>query len=165
MEKNLKNIEIYTDGACSYNPGPGGWGCVLIYNENKKQLSGFEENTTNNRMEMFAIIKALSELNQSCNINLYSDSAYVVNAFNENWIENWISKNWKTSNNKEVKNVDLWKDLLKLVKMHNISWHKVKGHSDNKYNNICDKLARGEVDKWLQQHPDFQPPVQNELDD
>ena len=147
----MKNVEIYTDGACSYNPGPGGWGVVLIYKGIEKRLSGFEDNTTNNRMELLAVIKALEELKEKCNVSLYSDSAYVVNAFLENWIEDWILKDWKTSNKKEVKNVDLWKKLYDLTKKHKITWFKVKGHADNKYNNICDSLARGEVEKFENQ--------------
>lgn len=157
MEKAKKEIEIYTDGACSYNPGPGGWGCVLIYKNIEKQFSGFDECTTNNRMEMMAVIKALKQLKEPCKINLYSDSAYVVNAFLQNWIDNWIKSDWKVSKKKPVKNVDLWKEMLELIKPHDITFIKVKGHADNKYNNICDKLARGEVDKWLEMHPDFVP--------
>ena len=104
---------------------------------------------------MTAVIKALQQLKQPCKINLYSDSAYVVNAFQQNWVENWIKSNWKGTNKKPVKNVDLWQELLLLISHHDITFIKVKGHADNKYNNICDKLARGEVDKWLADHPDF----------
>ena len=151
----MKEVVIYTDGACSYNPGPGGWGCVLIYKGVEKQLSGFCENTTNNRMEMLAIIKALEQLKEPCKIDIYSDSAYVVNAFLQNWIEDWIKKGWKTSNKKEVKNIDLWQKIIEFTNIHQIVWHKVKGHSDNEYNNLCDKLATTEVENWINSHPEF----------
>ena len=151
----MKEVVIYTDGACSYNPGPGGWGCVLIYKGVEKQLSGFCENTTNNRMEMLAIIKALEQLKEPCKIDIYSDSAYVVNAFLQNWIEDWIKKGWKTSNKKEVKNIDLLQKIIEFTNIHQIVWHKVKGHSDNEYNNLCDKLATTEVENWINSHPEF----------
>lgn len=143
----MKSIEIYTDGACSCNPGPGGWGAVLLYKGQEKQLSGFEDNTTNNRMELLAVIKALEELKEPCNVMLYSDSAYVVNAFLQNWIIEWQMNNWRTANRKEVKNIDLWQKLVNFTKIHNITFNKVKGHADNKYNNICDSLARSEIEK------------------
>ena len=145
----MKKVTIYTDGACSFNPGPGGWGCVLLYNNIEKSFSGFEKETTNNRMEMQAVIEALSRLKEHCEIDLYSDSAYIVNAFQNNWIDSWQKKNWKTSDNKEVKNIDLWLKILELSSKHKINWFKVKGHADNVYNNKCDTLARGEVDKYL----------------
>ncbi len=143
----MKTVEIYTDGACSYNPGPGGWGAVLIYNGKEKQLSGFEDNTTNNRMELMAVIRALDELKEPCNVMLYSDSAYVVNAFQQNWIEDWQIRSWRTAGKKAVKNVDLWQKLIEYTKTHNITFNKVKGHSTDKYNNICDSLARTEIEK------------------
>ncbi len=145
----MKSVIIYTDGACSGNPGPGGWGCVLIYNGIEKQFSGFQNDTTNNRMEMQAVIEALSRLKEPCNIDLYSDSAYVVNAFLQDWVTNWVHNSWRTADKKPVKNDDLWKQLLSLTSIHQIKWHKVKGHADDKYNNICDRLARGEVDNFL----------------
>ncbi|MBQ9785871.1 MAG: ribonuclease HI, partial [Clostridia bacterium] len=128
---------------------------VLIYKGVEKQLSGFCENTTNNRMEMLAIIKALEQLKEPCKIDIYSDSAYVVNAFLQNWIEDWIKKGWKTSNKKEVKNIDLWQKIIEFTNIHQIVWHKVKGHSDNEYNNLCDKLATTEVENWINSHPEF----------
>ena len=143
----MKTVEIYTDGACSYNPGPGGWGVVLLYGGHEKQMSGYCSETTNNRMELLAVIKGLEQLKEECKVLLYSDSAYVVNAFEKKWIDDWSQKNWKTSGNKEVKNIDLWKELFILSKKHDITWVKVKGHADNKYNNICDMLARSEVEK------------------
>ena len=147
MKKEMKTVEIYTDGACSCNPGPGGWGAVLIYNGKEKRLSGFEDNTTNNRMELLAVIQALNKLKEPCNVTLYSDSAYVVNAFEQNWIEDWQIRNWRTAGKKEVKNIDLWQKLLEYTKTHNITFNKVKGHSTNLYNNICDSLARSEIEK------------------
>ena len=143
----MKKVEIYTDGACSGNPGAGGWGAVLIYNNKEKEISGFCDNTTNNRMEQTAVIEALKLLKENCEINIYSDSAYVCNAFNNGWIENWILNNWKTSSKKAVLNVDLWEELLELLKNHKYTFIKVKGHADNEYNNRCDKLATGEIAK------------------
>ncbi|MGF7397146.1 ribonuclease HI [Thermoanaerobacterium thermosaccharolyticum] len=144
---NIPEIDIYTDGACSGNPGPGGWGAVLIYNDIKKEISGYEENTTNNRMELTAVIKALSLLKRSCKINLYSDSSYLINAFNQKWIENWQKRGWLKSDKTPVENKDLWLKLLDLSSCHDIKWIKVKGHSDNEYNNRCDKLATDEIRK------------------
>jgi len=144
---NIPEIDIYTDGACSGNPGPGGWGAVLIYNGIKKEISGYEENTTNNRMELTAVIKALSLLKRSCKINLYSDSSYLINAFNQKWIENWQKRGWLKSDKTPVENKDLWLELLDLSSCHDIKWIKVKGHSDNEYNNRCDKLATDEIKK------------------
>ena len=137
----MKEIDIYTDGACSGNPGPGGWGVVLIYQENKKELSGYQPETTNNRMELFAAIQGLSALKESCVVNLYSDSSYLVNAFEKHWIENWQRNGWKTSTKSPVENQDLWKLLLIHVRKHQVRFIKVKGHSDNQYNNRCDEMA------------------------
>ena len=143
----MKNVIIYTDGACSFNPGPGGWGAVLIYKSTRKEISGYDENTTNNRMELTAVISALNLLKEPCYVKLYSDSAYVVNAFLEDWIGKWQKNNFKNSKKKEVDNIDLWKQLINLNAYHNIEWIKVKGHADNELNNRCDELARGEVEK------------------
>lgn len=137
----MKEIDIYTDGACSGNPGPGGWGVVLIYQENKKELSGYQPETTNNRMELFAAIQGLSALKESCVVNLYSDSSYLVNAFEKHWIEKWQRNGWKTSRKSPVENQDLWKLLLIHVRKHQVRFIKVKGHSDNQYNNRCDEMA------------------------
>ncbi|SMB96349.1 RNase HI [Desulfonispora thiosulfatigenes DSM 11270] len=137
----MKEIEIYTDGACSGNPGPGGWGAVLIYNENEKEISGYEKDTTNNRMELLAPIRALELLKEACNVKIYSDSAYVVNAFKNKWITNWQRNGWKTASKKPVENQDLWKNLIELTSKHQVEWIKVKGHSDNEKNNRCDFLA------------------------
>lgn len=138
----IKKVTIYTDGACSGNPGKGGWGAILIYGDVVKELSGGEDNTTNNRMELKAVIEALKALKSPCDVEIYSDSAYVVNAFTQKWIDNWIKNNWKTADKKSVKNVDLWQELLVLIKTHNVTFKKVKGHSDNELNERCDKLAK-----------------------
>lgn len=137
----MKELDIYTDGACSGNPGPGGWGVVLLYQGNKKELSGYQPETTNNRMELFAAIQGLSALKESCIVNLYSDSSYLINAFEKHWIENWQRNGWKTASKSPVENQDLWKLLLIHVKYHQVRFIKVKGHSDNIYNNRCDEMA------------------------
>ena len=141
----MEEVIIYTDGACSGNPGPGGWGAILMINENKKEISGGNKNTTNNVMELTAVIEALKLLKRPCNVNLYSDSAYVVNAFLQNWILGWIKNGWKNSNKEDVKNKELWQELISLTKVHNVTFHKVKGHADNKYNTRCDELARNAI--------------------
>ena len=138
----MEKITIYTDGACSGNPGPGGWGCILMYNGNKKELSGGSKETTNNIMEITATIEALKALKFPCEVDLYSDSAYVVNCFNQGWIYNWIKKGWKTADGSPVKNKELWQALYQFTQIHKIEFIKVKGHSDNDYNNRCDELAR-----------------------
>lgn len=144
----MKLIDIYTDGACSYNPGPGGYGAILMYKGKMKKISGGDKNTTNNKMEILAVIKALECLKEPCRVNLYSDSAYVVNCFNDKWIDKWIANNWKKGK-EQVKNVELWKRLYELVCYHEVNFIKVKGHSDNEFNNECDRLARAEVDRIL----------------
>ena len=128
-------------------PGPGGWGAVLIYGENKKEISGGNKNTTNNIMEITAVIEALKCLKNECKATVYSDSAYVVNCFNQGWIYNWKKNNWKTSTKGPVKNKELWEELYILVKKYNVEFIKVKGHSDNELNNRCDELARSEINK------------------
>lgn len=143
----MKQITIYTDGACSGNPGDGGYGAILMYGDYIKEISGGEINTTNNRMEMKAVIEALKMLKEPCEVEIYSDSAYVVNAFNENWIENWRARNWRKSDGKAVLNVELWQMLIKLTNKHSVKFIKVKGHSDNEYNNRCDELARGAINQ------------------
>lgn len=137
----MDEVVIYTDGACSGNPGKGGWGAILIYGEIKKEISGGELETTNNRMELTAPIEALKILKRPCNVKLYSDSAYLVNAFQQGWIYNWQKNGWKTADKKDVKNRELWEEIYKYTKIHNIEWIKVKGHSDNEYNNLCDQMA------------------------
>ncbi|MBQ4618474.1 MAG: ribonuclease HI [Clostridia bacterium] len=141
----MKEVIVYTDGACSGNPGPGGWGCVLIYGEHRKEMSGGEKETTNNRMELMAAIRALEALNVPCSVDLYSDSAYLVNAFEQGWLSNWVKRGWIKADKKPVENVDLWKRILELVNMHKVVFHKVKGHASNKENNRCDELATAAV--------------------
>lgn len=141
----MQKITIYTDGACSGNPGPGGWGCILIYKDTKRELSGGSKDTTNNIMEITATIEALKALKFSCEVDLYSDSAYVVNCFNQGWIYNWIKKGWKTAGGDPVKNKELWEELYNLTQIHKVTFHKVKGHADNEFNNRCDELARNAI--------------------
>ena len=140
-------VTIYTDGACSGNPGAGGWGAVLIGAGKQKEISGFDPLTTNNQMELTAVIKALELLKVSCNVKLYSDSAYVVNAINQNWLFNWKNNNWLGADKKPVKNIELWQKLDNLLNKHSVEFIKVKGHADNELNNRCDKLATGEIAK------------------
>ena len=137
----MDNVTIYTDGACSGNPGKGGWGAILVFGDVEKQISGANPNTTNNQMELTGPIEALKLLKRPCNVKLYSDSAYLINGFVQGWIYNWEKNGWKTADKKDVKNRDLWEEILKLSRIHKIEWIKVKGHSDNKYNNLCDALA------------------------
>lgn len=144
----MEEITIYTDGACSGNPGPGGWGAILMFGDTKKEISGGLDNTTNNAMELTAVIQSLKMLKRPCRVDLYSDSAYVVNAFLQKWIYGWIKKNWKTAGNDPVKNKELWQELYGLTKIHDVTFHKVKGHADNEFNNRCDELARMERDKF-----------------
>lgn len=145
-EENI--IRIYTDGACSGNPGPGGWGAVLIYNQHEKDLSGSELHSTNNRMELMAPIKALQSLKRSSTVEIYTDSQYVKNGMT-NWIHNWKANGWKTSNKKPVKNADLWQLLDQLSKSHQISWHWIKGHNGHPLNERADALARNGVIKAM----------------
>lgn len=123
----------------------GGWGAILMAGSNRKEISGGKKDTTNNIMELTAVIEALKLLKRPCKVDLYSDSAYVVNAFLQNWIWGWIKNGWKTSNKEDVKNKELWQELINLTKVHDVTFHKVKGHSDNEFNNRCDELARNEV--------------------
>lgn len=143
----MKNVKIYTDGACSGNPGPGGWGAILIYNDVKKEISGGKKDTTNNQMELQAVIEALKLLKEECSIEIYSDSAYVVNAFEQKWISNWIKNDWKNSAKKPVKNKEQWLELISLLEKHTYTFIKVKGHSDNENNNRCDELAVEAINK------------------
>ena len=137
----MKEVIIYTDGACSGNPGPGGWGAILRYGEKTKELSGGEKNTTNNRMELMGVISALQALNQPCRVQLYTDSQYVVNAMEKGWAVSWRAKGWRRSNKEPALNPDLWQQLLDLCEQHEVTFHWVKGHAENKYNNRCDELA------------------------
>ncbi|MBR7177866.1 MAG: ribonuclease HI [Clostridia bacterium] len=144
----MKKVTIYTDGACSGNPGIGGWAAVLMYNGKFKEISGYDKSTTNNRMELFAVIQALRGLNQPCEVDLCTDSQYISDAFNKQWIEAWQKNNWRTAGKTEVKNIDLWKALLYEVNKHKVSFIKVKGHADVEFNERCDQLARGEVERY-----------------
>lgn len=142
-----KKVTIYTDGACSGNPGPGGWGAVLIYNGVEKQISGFEAETTNNRMELTAAIIALETLKYPCSVELWSDSTYLVNSIEKGWFYSWQRNNWRNSQKKEVPNKDLWIRLRAQMDIHDVSFNWVEGHKGNKYNEICDKLAVSEYKK------------------
>jgi len=141
----MREVTIYTDGACSGNPGPGGWGAVLMYGQHIKEMSGAEPNTTNNRMELQAAIEALSQLKEPCKVTLYSDSAYLVNCFKQGWYKGWLKNGWKNSKGQPVENQDLWKELLRLMEIQQVEYVKVKGHADNKWNNRCDELATGAI--------------------
>jgi len=138
-------VKIYTDGACSGNPGPGGWGAILIHGVHEKELSGSVAETTNQRMELLAAIEGLNSLKKPCKVKLHSDSAYLVNAFTQGWIENWQRNGWLNAKKEPVSNADLWRQLIAFGDIHDIEWIKVKGHSDNKLNNRCDALARGAI--------------------
>jgi len=143
----MKKVIIYTDGACSGNPGPGGWGAILRYGEHVKELSGGEALTTNNRMELTGVISALSALNEGCQVDLYTDSQYVVNAINKGWLKSWQAKNWKKKDG-PVKNPELWQQLLLQLERHRVTFIWVKGHAENEYNNRCDALAVAESKKY-----------------
>ena len=141
----MEKVIIYTDGACSGNPGPGGWGAILMYKDAKKEISGGCKQTTNNIMEITAVVEALKCLKVESDVQVYSDSAYTVNAFKQGWIYNWMKNGWKTSNGSAVKNKELWQELYALTKKHKVEFIKVKGHSDNEFNNRCDELARNAI--------------------
>ena len=139
--KKRKHVTVYTDGACSGNPGPGGWAAILVYNGVEKELSGGEAQTTNNRMEMSAVIAALSALKESCEVDLFSDSRYVVDALEKGWAKSWRLRGWVKGDRKPALNPDLWETLLDLTERHEMRYHWVRGHADNEYNNRCDALA------------------------
>ncbi len=144
----MKKVTVYTDGACSGNPGPGGWGCVLVYGDARKELSGGAPDTTNNRMELTGVIAALSALKEPCEVELYSDSKYVIDALEKGWVYGWKKKGWIKSDKKLALNVDLWQLLLPLVEKHTVHYHWVKGHAQNEMNNRCDELAVAESKKF-----------------
>ena len=144
----MKTVEIYTDGACSGNPGPGGWGAILRYNGIEKELSGGEAQTTNNRMELTGVISALSALKEPCTVELYSDSRYVIEALEKGWAKSWREKGWRRADRKPALNPDLWETLLELTGKHEMRYHWVKGHADNEFNNRCDRLAVAERDRY-----------------
>ena len=145
----MKDVTIYTDGACSGNPGPGGYAAILIYNGVEKEISGGEKDTTNNKMELLGVIEGLKMLKEPCNVKLYSDSAYIINSINNGWLNSWRMNNWIKKDKSEVKNIDLWEEIVKMMEYHKIEFIKVKGHSTNEYNNRCDKLAVKQRDKYL----------------
>ena len=144
----MKQVIIYTDGACSGNPGIGGWAAVLTYHDKMKEISGYDKSTTNNRMELFAVIQALRCLKERCKCLIHTDSQYVADAFNKGWISSWQNNNWRTAAKSDVKNVDLWKALLYETNKHVVEFVKVKGHADVELNERCDRLARGEVERY-----------------
>ena len=137
----MKTVTLYTDGACSGNPGPGGWGAILEYKGTEKELSGGEANTTNNRMELTAVIRGLEALKEPCAVELYSDSKYVIDGLSKGWAVSWQKNGWKKADKKPALNPDLWEQLLALVQMHELRYHWVKGHADNPKNNRCDQMA------------------------
>ncbi len=143
----MKNIEIYTDGACSGNPGKGGWAAVLVYKNNEKEISGGEKDTTNNRMELTAVIMALKALKEPCEVKLTTDSKYVCDAINKGWVYSWKSRGWKKADKKPALNIDLWEQLLEQLDIHKVEFIWVKGHNGHKYNERCDRLAVAEYNK------------------
>lgn len=148
MSDNLPEVVLYTDGACSGNPGPGGWGALLIWNGKEKELSGGEAHSTNNRMEMRAVIEGLKSLKKPCHVKVHSDSALIINAFTKGWVQNWKRKGWKKADKKPVENKDLWEEIIKEMGRHRVDWIKVKGHSNNQLNNRVDELAVRESKKF-----------------
>lgn len=140
-EKPKPFVLIYTDGACSGNPGPGGWAALLEWKGREKTISGGAPHTTNNRMEMRAIIEALKTLKRPCSVEIRSDSALIINSFKKGWVDKWVARNWKKADKKPVENQDLWKELLRVMKPHDVTWTKVRGHADDEKNIRVDKLA------------------------
>ena len=147
-KKSMKTVTIYTDGACSGNPGPGGWGAILMYGPHKKEMSGGEEHTTNNRMELTGVITALEALKEPCIVELYSDSKYVIDALEKGWAKGWKARGWVKADKKPALNPDLWDRLLQLCDYHKVNLHWVKGHATNPYNNRCDELAVAESKRF-----------------
>ena len=143
----MKKVTIYTDGACSGNPGAGGWAAVLVYLDKRKEISGYEAQTTNNRMELRAVIEALHAVKAGWACEIYSDSQYVVDAINQDWLTSWQLKGWRTAGTGDVKNVDLWQQLLEQMQTHKVTFVKVKGHADVELNERCDQLARAEIER------------------
>jgi ribonuclease HI len=141
MSEKLPTVILYTDGACSGNPGPGGWGALLMYNGKEKELSGGEHHTTNNRMEMRAVIEGLKALKRPCHVKIHSDSALIVNAFTRRWVDGWLKRGWKKADKKPVENKELWQEMIRQMQGHRVDWIKVKGHSGNEYNERADRLA------------------------
>lgn len=140
----MKKVNLYSDGACSGNPGPGGWGAILEFQGKELELSGFEQNTTNNRMELFAVIGGLSALKEPCEVTVYSDSKYTVDSIEKGWLYGWVKKDWHNSQKQPTPNADLWKKLLPLLKLHKVNFVWIKGHDGHPYNERCDRLAVAE---------------------
>ena len=149
-----KTVTLYTDGACSGNPGKGGYAGILIYGDIQREYSGGELQTTNNRMEVRSVIEGLKRLKYPCTVNIYSDSAYTVNAFTNGWIYGWKKNGWKKADGKAVLNVDLWEELYSLTQTHEVTFHKVAGHADNELNNRCDELARNAITEFRKSLPE-----------
>ena len=152
----MKEVSIYTDGACRVNPGRGGWGAILVYGRFEKELSGGERVTTNNRMELLGAIRALEALKERCKVVLYSDSKYLVDAFNLGWVESWRAQNFREGKRDEVKNPDLWRELLSLVDRHDVSFVWVRGHNGHAYNERCDALATAYADSFLEEDQTYE---------
>ena len=144
----MKQVKLYTDGACKGNPGPGGWGCILVYGDIEKELSGGEAHTTNNRMELSAAIAGLSALRQPCEVELWSDSKYLVDAITKGWAKSWKAKGWKKADKSPALNPDLWEEILRLLQIHDVTFVWVKGHDGHAYNERCDKLATDFADSF-----------------
>lgn len=144
----MKRVELYTDGSCSGNPGPGGWGAILIYQGLEKELSGGAPATTNNRMELTGAIQGLAALKEPCQVELYTDSQYIASAINQHWLENWKKRGWRKADKSPVLNQELWQQLDEQLSRHQVTFHWVKGHADNVYNNRCDALAVAQTQKY-----------------
>ena len=144
----MKRVELYTDGSCSGNPGPGGWGAILIYQGLEKELSGGAPATTNNRMELTGAIRGLAALKEPCQVELYTDSQYIASAINQHWLENWKKRGWRKADKSPVLNQELWQQLDEQLSRHQVTFHWVKGHADNVYNNRCDALAVAQTQKY-----------------
>lgn len=145
----MKTVNVYTDGACRGNPGAGGWGAILEYNGKRREMSGGEPETTNNRMELTAVIEALSALKEPCEVNLYSDSKYVIDGLSKGWAQSWKSKGWKKADKSPALNPELWDKLLSLVEIHKINYNWIKGHDGHPENERCDTLATTQADKFI----------------
>lgn len=148
MSDKLKKIEMFTDGACSGNPGPGGYGVIIRYGDNEKELKGGAKNTTNNRMELTAVIEGLKALNEPCEVILQTDSKYVVDSINKGWVYNWKKNHWIKSDKKKALNVDLWEELLKLLEIHKVEFNWIKGHNGHIENEQCDRLAVSQIKSY-----------------
>lgn len=143
----MKKVMMYTDGACGGNPGPGGYGCILVYKGNEREIHGGDAQTTNNRMELSAVIEGLSALNEPCEVVVTSDSKYVTDAINRGWLESWRAHGWKKADKKPVLNIDLWEKLIPLIEKHDVKFEWIKGHNGHEYNERCDRMAVAEVEK------------------